>query len=100
MCGPPHACGPRSRSTVMNPVHPGTVRLAHFSDIHVTAPAVWRRSDWFNKRFSAWVNLRLLGRSHTFRLADQVLTTLAADLRTRSFDWLVFSGAASAMGFE
>jgi 3',5'-cyclic AMP phosphodiesterase CpdA len=77
------------------------VRLAHFSDIHVTAPAcVWRRRDWFNKRFSAWVNLRLLGRGYRFRHADRVLGALVEELHRRPYDRLVFSGDASAMGFE
>ena len=77
------------------------MRLAHISDIHVTAPAcVWRREDWFNKRMSAWINLRLLGRGYRFRRADHVLTVLANELRRGHFDRILFSGDASAMGFE
>jgi 3',5'-cyclic AMP phosphodiesterase CpdA len=77
------------------------VRLAHISDIHVTAPeCVWRREDWFNKRLSAWINLRLLGRGYRFRRADHVLSVLAEEIRRGGFDRIVFSGDASAMGFE
>jgi 3',5'-cyclic AMP phosphodiesterase CpdA len=77
------------------------IRLAHFSDIHVTAPAcVWRPSDYFNKRMSAWVNLRLLGRGRRFRHADRVVAALADDLGGRGYDRLVFSGDATALGFE
>jgi 3',5'-cyclic AMP phosphodiesterase CpdA len=77
------------------------VRLAHFSDVHVTAAdCTWRRPDWFNKRLSAWVNLRLLGRGHRFRHADRVLTALAEDLRQRDYQRLLFSGDATALGFE
>jgi 3',5'-cyclic AMP phosphodiesterase CpdA len=77
------------------------VRLAHFSDVHVTAPAcAWRRPDWFNKRMSAWVNLRLLGRGSNFRHAERVLQALAEDLRRRDYDRLLFSGDATALGFE
>lgn len=76
------------------------VRLAHFSDIHVTARGcTWRRADWFNKRLSAWINLRWLGRGHRFRDAERVLTALADDLRQRGFDRLLFSGDATALGF-
>ena len=85
----------------MNPTDPEAIRLAHFSDVHVTAPAcVWRTRDWFNKRFSAWVNLRVLGRGYTFRSTDRVLKVLVDDLRRRRYDRLLFSGDVSAMGFE
>ena len=61
---------------------------------------MWRREDWFNKRLSAWINLRLLGRGYRFRRADHVLAVLADELRRGGFDRIVFSGDASAMGFE
>jgi 3',5'-cyclic AMP phosphodiesterase CpdA len=77
------------------------VRLAHFSDIHVTAPAcTWRTRDWFNKRMSAWINLRVLGRGKHFRLTERILTVLRRELQERKFDRAVFSGDATAMGFE
>jgi 3',5'-cyclic AMP phosphodiesterase CpdA len=77
------------------------VRLAHFSDVHVTAEAcTWRRTDWFNKRMSAWVNLRLLGRGHRFRHSERILSTLVEDLRQRHYDRILFSGDATALGFE
>jgi 3',5'-cyclic AMP phosphodiesterase CpdA len=85
----------------MNPSPTDVVRLAHFSDIHVTAPAcVWRARDYFSKRLSSWANLRLLGRGARFRRTEQVLSALAADLRQRRHDRLVFSGDATALGFE
>lgn len=78
-----------------------TVRLAHFSDIHITATRLgWERRDWFNKRLPGWINFRWLGRGHRFRAADEVLAALVADLRDRRPDRLVFSGDATAMGFE
>jgi 3',5'-cyclic AMP phosphodiesterase CpdA len=77
------------------------IRLAHFSDIHVTASSCsWRPSDWLNKRMSAWINLYLLGRSKNFRHSDRILTTLRHELRQRNFDHVVFSGDATALGFE
>lgn len=77
------------------------IRLAHFSDIHITAsPLGWEMRDWFNKRLPGWVNFRFLGRRHRFRHADTVLETMVAELRERRPDRIVFSGDATAMGFE
>jgi 3',5'-cyclic AMP phosphodiesterase CpdA len=78
-----------------------TVRLAHLSDIHITAtPLGWELGDWFNKRLPGWINFRWLGRAHRFRDAEQVLQSLMAELRQRQPDHVVFSGDATAMGFE
>ncbi len=49
---------------------------------------------------SAWINLHLLGRGKNFRHADQILTALNAELKQRNFDRIVFSGDATAMGFD
>ena len=76
------------------------IRLAHFSDIHVETPSRWHWRDWFSKRLTSWANLRLLGRGERFRDADRVLTALRAELRERRFDHAVFSGDATALGFE
>ena len=77
------------------------VRLAHFSDIHVTCrPLGWQREDWLNKRLPAWMNLRILGRAFRFRHAEEVLAALMVDLRQRRPDHLIFSGDATALGFE
>lgn len=77
------------------------IRLAHLSDIHITAPLVdWKARDWFNKRLAAWMNLRLLGRGHRFRHADRVLPVLVAELAERRPDHVIFSGDATALGFE
>jgi 3',5'-cyclic AMP phosphodiesterase CpdA len=76
------------------------VRLAHFSDIHVTARQLrWRPVDWFNKRVTGWINLQVLGRGHRFRDADKVVTALMRDLRARQPDRVVFSGDATSLGF-
>jgi 3',5'-cyclic AMP phosphodiesterase CpdA len=77
------------------------VRLVHLSDIHVTAPAYrWFPEDWFNKRLPAWLNLRWLGRGRRFQHAEAVLAALLADFRRRPPDHVVFSGDATALGFE
>jgi len=49
---------------------------------------------------SAWINLHLLGRGKHFRHTEKILTALDAELRQRNFDRIVFSGDATAMGFE
>ncbi len=78
-----------------------TVRLAHLSDIHITAePLGWRHRDWFSKRLTGWFNLRCLGRGESFAAAEDVLAALTAELRgERRPDHLVFSGDATALGF-
>src|SRR5689334_542035 len=77
------------------------VRLAHFSDLHITARRLgWRRRDFVSKRVTGWLNLRVLGRGYRFRQAAAVAVTLTRDLRQRQFDRLVFSGDATSLGFE
>ncbi|MSQ95873.1 MAG: metallophosphoesterase [Gemmataceae bacterium] len=77
------------------------IRLVHFSDIHISsALADWRRGDWFSKRVTSWMNHRLLGRARRFALADEIVTRLMDELLRRGVDHLVFSGDATALGFE
>src|SRR5947208_11349904 len=77
------------------------VRLVHLSDIHITARSFrWFPEDWFNKRLPAWLNLRWLGRGRRFANAEVVLAALVAELRRRPPDHVVFSGDATALGFE
>ncbi len=64
------------------------------------ADCSWRLRDWLNKRMSAWVNLHLLGRGRNFRHSEQILIALRQELKQRSFNHIVFSGDATAMGFE
>src|SRR5205823_4279813 len=79
----------------------GAVRLAHFSDVHITAqPLGWKRADWLSKRFHGYVHFSWLGRRRRFRNADEVAAALAAELRQRRPDRVVFSGDATALGFE
>ena len=71
------------------------------SDIHLTVPKLpWRREDWFNKRLAAWFNYRCLGRGKRFKHADEVLQRLMAETQQRGIDHVIFSGDASALGFE
>jgi 3',5'-cyclic AMP phosphodiesterase CpdA len=76
------------------------VRLAHFSDVHLTArPLGWRVRDAFSKRPTGWANVALLGRGKRFARADDVAAALRREFATRGFDQLVFSGDASTLGF-
>ncbi|AMV28606.1 Calcineurin-like phosphoesterase [Gemmata sp. SH-PL17] len=76
------------------------IRLAHFSDIHLTArPLGWRVRDTFNKRTTGLVNVRLLGRGARFFHANDVTVALRTEFASRGFDHLVFSGDATALGF-
>jgi 3',5'-cyclic AMP phosphodiesterase CpdA len=77
-----------------------SVRLAHFSDIHVTTDCRWGLRDWLSKRLTSWINLRLLGRGRRFGHANRVVETLAHELRQRGCDHLLFSGDATSLGFE
>lgn len=77
------------------------VRLAHLSDIHVTATRFeWRLRDYLNKRLAGWINYRLFGRRFRFRRADLVLRILMQELKERQPDRVIFSGDATALGFE
>ena len=77
------------------------IRLAHFSDVHLTSPKLgWRVRDLFGKRGTGWVNVRLMGRAHRFRYANEVVAAMLGDFRTRGYDQLVFSGDATTMAFD
>jgi 3',5'-cyclic AMP phosphodiesterase CpdA len=77
------------------------IRLVHFSDIHLTVkPLGWRIGDFFTKRLPGWINLRWLGREQRFRHAGRVMKAFMAELQAHSPDWIVFSGDATALGFE
>jgi 3',5'-cyclic AMP phosphodiesterase CpdA len=77
------------------------VRLAHFSDIHLTAERPgWRGADLLSKRVTGWINLRLLGRGHRFAHAERAVAALMAELRQAPPDRVVFSGDATALGLE
>jgi 3',5'-cyclic AMP phosphodiesterase CpdA len=77
------------------------IRLAHFSDVHLTAtPLGWRPADCFSKRVSGWLNLAAFGRARRFARAEEVVTALVAELRRVALDRVVFSGDATALGFE
>jgi 3',5'-cyclic AMP phosphodiesterase CpdA len=78
----------------------GEVRLAHFSDIHLTTrPLGWALRDLPSKRVTGWFHLRALGRGTHFRLAHEIARALVHDFRERRPDRIMFSGDATALGF-
>jgi 3',5'-cyclic AMP phosphodiesterase CpdA len=78
-----------------------TVRLAHFSDIHLTArPLGWTLRDMLGKRTTGWLNIAALGRGARFKHSLAVIDVLRRELATRGFDHLVFSGDATMLGFD
>ena len=78
-----------------------TLRLCHFSDIHLTAsPIGWSVRDLFGKRVTGWFNVNALGRGARFKHAPSVVDVLRQEFTTRGYDHLVFSGDATMLGFE
>jgi 3',5'-cyclic AMP phosphodiesterase CpdA len=77
------------------------VRLAHFSDVHLTAkPLGFRPRDMMSKRFTGWLNVRMLGRGRSFRHAPAAVAALIRAIKERRPDVLIFSGDATGLGFE
>lgn len=78
-----------------------TVRLAHFSDVHLTTERLdWRARDLLGKRATGWMNVALFGRGRRFRSAHRIVEAMKREFRQRSLDRLVFSGDATTMAFE
>jgi len=75
-------------------------RIAHFSDIHLTArPLRLAALDWIGKRAAGWINARV-GRGQLFLDATEVASVMAADLRARGYDHIIFSGDATTLGLN
>ncbi len=78
-----------------------SIRLVHFSDVHVTTPRLgWRRRDYLSKRVTGWLNLRLLGRGYRFRYANRAAAAMIRHVLDRPPDHLIFSGDATTLAFE
>lgn len=77
-----------------------SLRIAHFSDIHLTAKALRLAfPDWFGKRATGWLNARL-GRGKHFVDASTVAAVMAKNLRAGGYDHVVFSGDATTLGLR
>lgn len=83
------------------PEHDKPQIFCHFSDIHISSARFpWKPRNLFSKSFAAWINLRILGRRKHFEHSASLLIALQKDILQQNPDGLVFSGDASAMGFE
>src|ERR1051326_7358498 len=77
------------------------VRLVHYSDVHITTRKLdWLKRDYASKRFTGWLNLRLLGRGYRFRHANHVASVMVHEIKHRRPDHVIFSGDATALAFE
>lgn len=77
---------------------PSPLRVAHFSDLHVSTPTIrLSATDWMGKRSAGWLN-SAFGRGKTFREAPGITHALANDLRARQPDLTIFSGDATVLG--
>jgi 3',5'-cyclic AMP phosphodiesterase CpdA len=77
-----------------------TIRLAHISDIHLTAsPLNWRMRDRGSKKILGYLNIKLLGRGYRFRYAPQVVQALMTSIRSWQPDCTIFTGDATTLSF-
>jgi 3',5'-cyclic AMP phosphodiesterase CpdA len=77
------------------------MRLAHFTDIHVTAEP--RAIPWralLSKRLIGWLNLRLRGRFEVFAEAARVTEACVADLLQQQVDHVIVTGDYTGMSLE
>jgi 3',5'-cyclic AMP phosphodiesterase CpdA len=78
-----------------------SIRLLHYSDVHLTVPALgWRPRDVLSKKVVGWVNVKFLGRGKRFRHATAVADAMVAEARQRGHDGVIFSGDATKLAFE
>jgi 3',5'-cyclic AMP phosphodiesterase CpdA len=78
-----------------------SIRLLHYSDVHLTVPALgWRPRDVLSKKVVGWVNVKFLGRGKRFRHATTVADAMVAEARQRGHDGVLFSGDATKLAFE
>ena len=76
-------------------------RLAHFSDIHLTAAPT--RMPWrtlLSKHFVGWVNLRLLGRYPFLADAATVTRAFVRDIEEVAPDHVLFTGDATGLSLQ
>jgi 3',5'-cyclic AMP phosphodiesterase CpdA len=77
------------------------LRLAHFSDVHLTSKKLgWRKRDFFSKKVTGWVNIRFLRRGARFKHAPDIVEVLMRNFRERNFDHLIFSGDSTHLAFK
>ena len=77
------------------------MRIAHFSDIHITADSSaipWRAM--LSKRIFGWLNLQLLGRKGDFAEAAGITAALVDDLQKIEADHILFSGDLTGLALD
>jgi len=75
-----------------------TVRIAHFTDIHVTArPGNLPWSAFLSKRLIGWVNLKCLGRYRKLEAATTITGAFVRDLGRNDADHVVFTGDVTSL---
>lgn len=77
------------------------MRIAHFSDIHITADT--GRIPWralFSKRVVGWLNLQLLGRKDDFREAEKITAALVEDIQRIDADHILFTGDLTGLALD
>ena len=77
------------------------MRLAHFTDIHVTAkPQVIPWRALLSKRVIGWLNLRVGGRFEVFAEAEQITAACVTDLLKQQVDHVIVTGDYTGMSLE
>ena len=77
-----------------------SLRIAHFSDIHLTAKSLrLRKRDWLGKRSTGWFNAKM-GRGRHFVDASSIASVMVRDIKAQAFDHVIFSGDATTLGLS
>jgi len=77
-----------------------SLRIAHFSDIHLTAKRLrLRKRDWLGKRSTGWFNAKM-GRGRHFVDASTIAGVMVRDIKAQAFDHVIFSGDATTLGLS
>jgi 3',5'-cyclic AMP phosphodiesterase CpdA len=75
-----------------------SLRIAHFSDIHLTvSPLRLSKRDWIGKSSAGWLNAKM-GRGRHFLDSSNIAGVMAADIKARNYDHVIFSGDATTIG--
>lgn len=92
---------PTATDLPLGTTQPGGISFCHVSDIHInTRKNPWGLKSLFSKSLTGWINLKLLGRGRQFKHTEKIIPAMRADIALQKTDCLVFSGDASALGFE
>ena len=77
------------------------MRIAHFSDIHITAPAAdIPLGALLSKRIVGWLNLAMLGREDDFKEAEKITTALVKDIQGIDADHILFTGDLTGLALD